>query len=38
MAHSFYGITQDTFIVGDCNRVGNIKDANELATLIAMNL
>jgi 2,4-dienoyl-CoA reductase-like NADH-dependent reductase (Old Yellow Enzyme family)/thioredoxin reductase len=38
VAHSFYGITQDTFIVGDCNRVGNIKDANELATLIAMNL
>ncbi len=38
LAHSFYGITQDTFILGDCNQVGNIKDTVELATLITMNI
>ena len=38
LAQSFYGIVQDTFMIGDCNRVGNVKDAIELATLIAMNI
>ena len=38
LAYSFYGITQDTFMLGDCKRVGNIKDAVELATLITMNI
>lgn len=38
LAQSFYGVVQDTFVIGDCNRVGNVKDAVELATLIAMNL
>ena len=38
LAQSFYGITQDTFIIGDSNRVGNVKDAVEMATLIMMNI
>ncbi len=38
LANSFFGIVQDTFIIGDCNRVGNVKDAVEWATMIAMNI
>ena len=38
LAQSFYGITQDTFIIGDSNRVGNVKDAVETAALIMMNI
>jgi 2,4-dienoyl-CoA reductase-like NADH-dependent reductase (Old Yellow Enzyme family)/thioredoxin reductase len=38
LANSFFGIVQDTFLIGDCNRVGNVKDAVESATMIAMNI
>ncbi len=38
LAHSFYGIVHDTFVIGDCNRAGNVKEAIESATLIGMNL
>ncbi len=38
LAHAFYGIVQDTFIIGDSCHVGNVKDAVEQATLIVMNL
>lgn len=37
-AQSFFGITHDTYLIGDNNRVSNVKEAVELATLIAMNI
>lgn len=37
-ANSFYGITQETYILGDCNKVGNVKDAVYDAYLLSMNL
>ena len=37
-AFSFYGITQNTYMIGDCNRVANVKEAILSATLIAMNI
>jgi 2,4-dienoyl-CoA reductase-like NADH-dependent reductase (Old Yellow Enzyme family)/thioredoxin reductase len=38
LAHSFYGITPETAMIGDCNQVGNVLEANNLAYLIASNL
>lgn len=37
-AQDFFGICQDTFVIGDSNRVGDVKDAVEQAMLIAMNI
>jgi 2,4-dienoyl-CoA reductase-like NADH-dependent reductase (Old Yellow Enzyme family)/thioredoxin reductase len=38
LAHSFFDITQYTYMVGDCHRVANVKEAILSATLIAMNI
>ena len=38
LAHSFYGITPETAMIGDCNQVATVLEANNLAYLIASNL
>jgi pyruvate/2-oxoglutarate dehydrogenase complex dihydrolipoamide dehydrogenase (E3) component len=38
LAYSFYGITRNTYLIGDCHRVANVKEAILSATLIAMNI
>lgn len=37
-AQSFYDATQNTYLIGDCSRVANVKEAILSATLIAMNI
>ena len=37
LADSFYGITPKTFIVGDCVRSGQIKEANDQGYFTALN-
>lgn len=37
-ANSFFGITPDTFLVGDCSRIGNVMSAVNEAYFIAANL
>ena len=38
LAQSFVGITYETYTIGDCYCVGNVKDAVEMATFISMNI
>ncbi len=38
LAHSFTGITYENYIIGDCYRIGNVKDAVEMATFATMNI
>ena len=38
LAHSFYGITPETAMIGDCDRVSNVLDATNDAYFIAANL
>jgi 2,4-dienoyl-CoA reductase-like NADH-dependent reductase (Old Yellow Enzyme family)/thioredoxin reductase len=38
MAHSFYGITPETAMIGDCDRVGKVLEATNDAYFIAANL
>lgn len=37
-AQSFYGAAHETYLLGDCYRVANVKEAILSATLIAMNI
>jgi NADH dehydrogenase FAD-containing subunit len=38
LAHSFYGITPETAMIGDCDRVGKVLEATNDAYFIAANL
>jgi 2,4-dienoyl-CoA reductase-like NADH-dependent reductase (Old Yellow Enzyme family)/thioredoxin reductase len=38
LAHSFFGITPETAMVGDCDHVANVLDATNLAYFIGANL
>lgn len=38
LAQSFYGITPETFMIGDCDRVGKVMEANTAAYFSAANL
>jgi 2,4-dienoyl-CoA reductase-like NADH-dependent reductase (Old Yellow Enzyme family)/thioredoxin reductase len=38
LAHSFYGITPETAMIGDCYQVANVMEATNLAYLIASNI
>ena len=38
LAHSFYGIVPETYIIGDCNRVGKVKEATQDGFLFATNI
>lgn len=38
MVHEYFGLTQETFLIGDCHRVANVKEAILSATLTAMNV
>lgn len=37
-ANAFYGITPDTFLIGDCSRIGNVMSAVNEAYFIAANV
>ena len=37
-ANTFYGITEKTFIIGDCKRSAKIKEANDAAYFTALNV
>ncbi len=38
LAQSFFGITPETYILGDCNRVGLVKDAVQDGYMFALNI
>ena len=38
LAHSFYGLVPETYIIGDCNRVGEVKEATPDGFLFAANI
>lgn len=38
LAHSFYGITPETAMIGDCDQVGKVLEATNDAYFIAANL
>lgn len=38
LAQSFIGIAYETYTIGDCYRVGNVKEAVEMATFASMNI
>ena len=38
LAYSFYGLVPETYIIGDCNRVGKVKEATQDGFLFATNI
>lgn len=38
LAQSFQGITYENYTIGDCYRIGNVKDAVEMATFATMHI